>query len=160
MAIVVGTNSYVTSSDVIAYALDRGVTLTGNIDAAIIKAMDYLESLEPKFKGDRTDPLQLLAWPRAGVWINGADIDPLVVHPRVKNAQMVLAIEASRGVDLMPTVPGGAKGAVIKEKVDVVEVGYAQGRSSMQPVVTAAAALLAPLFSTVGGASNFIVRRA
>ena len=73
MTITVGTNSYITRAAAIAYAAERGVTLadTAATDVLLIKATDYMETLEGRYRGTRTDADQALAWPRSGAIIRG-----------------------------------------------------------------------------------------
>ena len=66
-------------------------------------------------------------------------------------------MDSDAGSVLLPTVPVGGKGSVIREKVDVVEVQYAEGYNNSQPIFTAANALLKPLM-VAGGGINYEVR--
>lgn len=121
---VAGANSYATEADLETWADDRGVTLTNDPAALLIRAMDYLQRYAGMWKGERVSSTQDLAWPRSGAYIHGYlqasdDIPRELIY-----AQLALALAAD-STDLMPTRSPSDKGAVIKEKVDVLEVGYA-----------------------------------
>lgn len=118
--------SYVTADEARAYAAARGVTLDADdavVEPLLVQAMDYLESMS--YKGHRTFPaVQALSWPRTCVVIDGAKL-PVSgtgsIPRQLKAAQMQLSIEASTGIDLMPTTDGRV---VKREKVDVIETEY------------------------------------
>ena len=76
----------------------------------------------------------------------------------LKDAQTRLALEADSGVELLPNVPVGGRGSVIKEKVGVVEVSYDSGYNNATPIFTAVNGLLKGLLKA-GGGVNFEVRR-
>jgi hypothetical protein len=158
MAIVVGTNSYITEAELATYAAARGVTLGGDPAVLLVKAMDYLAALEGQWQGIRTAVDQPLAWPRTPVYLYGQLVPDSAIPQQVKDAQAQLAIEVLTQ-PLQPTIAAGAKGSVISEKVDVIEVKYAEkpGGGNSLPVFTAVNALLKPLFRLQGGGSNFNV---
>jgi len=151
---VPGANSYATVAQARDYASARGVTLSADdptVEALLIEACDYLESLESRFKGSRTSPdSQDLAWPRTGVYLYGSktmfaidDIPALLIK-----AQCQLAMDAV-DIDLLPT---GSGKEVVKEKVDVIEVEYSKGQGSVAlPELNAAMAILGPLLNGGGG---------
>lgn len=152
-SLVAGANSYVSVAEARAYAAARASTfpaddVDGNIaaEAALIVAMDYLESFRDQFKGRKVDPAtQALQWPRTGVQIDGWDVPADHIPNELKAAQMQLAVEGAAGTDLMPTGDGRE---VIREKVDVLETEYAPGAGGApQPVLAKVRALLAPLLS-------------
>lgn len=118
--------SYVTAAEARAYAAARGVTLDANdavVEPLLVQAMDYLEALI--YKGHRTFPdVQALSWPRTCVVIDGVKVPvsgASSIPRQLKAAQMQLSIEASNGIDLMPTTDGRV---VKREKVDVIETEY------------------------------------
>lgn len=158
MAITVGVDTYATAAQLAAYAAARGITITGTPDVLLIQAMDYLESLESQWQGYRTSTSQPLAWPRTGVYVYGSLQASDAVPQRIIQAQCQLAIEADSQA-LMPTVVAGAKGAVISEKVDVIEISYAEGATNEAPVFRSVTAIVKPLYKTAGGGSNFAVTR-
>lgn len=151
---VTGATSYATVAQARAYALARGVTLSAvdaDVEKLLIKACDYLESLEPRFKGSRVAPAtQELAWPRTGVYLYSNPVMFAVdeIPAILIKAQCQLAVDAV-DIDLMPS---GSGKEVVKEKVDVIEVEYSKGQGSVSlPELTAALAILGPLFNGGGG---------
>jgi len=157
MALVVGTNTYASEAELSAYASAREIDIAGTPSALLTKAMDYLATLEDRWQGSRTLASQPLAWPRTGVYVYGTALADDAIPQSLKDAQCRLAMDADAGSVLLPTVPVGGKGSVIREKVDVVEVQYAEGYNNSQPIFTAANALLKPLM-VAGGGINFEVR--
>lgn len=142
-AIVDNANSYVDLAYARAYATARGLTLSAvdaTLEAQLITAMDYLESLRSQYQGAKIGGLQ---WPRYGVFIDGVELASNTIPRELKDAQCRLAFEVSNGVDLMPTTSGKfAK----REKVGELEVEYSEGLStSQQPSFTVVDNLLAPL---------------
>jgi len=157
MSLIVGTNTYASESELGSYAAARGVTITGATSVLLLLAMDYLATLEDRWQGERTSTVQPLAWPRTGVYVYGTLLANDAIPQSLKDAQCRLAMDSDAGSVLLPTVPVGGKGSVIREKVDVVEVQYAEGYNNSQPIFTAANALLKPLM-VAGGGINFEVR--
>ena len=146
-SIIANANSFADVSDTKAYATLRGITtLDGltdpEVEALLIKAMDYIKTKESQFKGDRVDVAQTLSWPRFPVEVFGFELAATDMPPTLLDAQRQLAIDAI-GIDLLPT---GAGREVIKEKVDVIETEFSeQGSSTITPSLTKADELLAPL---------------
>ena len=164
--IVNGADTFVTVAALRAYAAKRGATLpaTGSAgDAAcevlLIKAMDYIQGQEPRFKGERVFRDQDLCWPREEVVVNGFCIASNLIPSEVKQAQMVLAIEA-QAIELQPTLDASEqRGPVTSEKVDVVEVSYAAPAVVRDRTAFAKAdAFLHKLYK--GGGSSLPVARA
>ena len=159
MALIAGTNTYSTATELAAYATARGIEIAGESDALLVGAMDYLATLEDRWQGVRTSPTQPLAWPRTGVYVYGTALADDAIPQSLKDAQIRLALESDAGVALLPTVSAGSKGSVIEETVfGAVSVKYAEGANNTQPVFTAAMGLLKPLMKA-GGGINFEVRR-
>lgn len=146
--ITVGTNSYVTESELTTYATDRGVTLTGTTDVLLIQAMDWLE-LRP-FKGSKTVATQDLEWPRTGV--TGVADD--VVPERIKQAQLAAAVLIDQGADLQPTV--GPR--VISQSVDGAVSRTFSDKGNQTPVFTKLNALIRDYVTNSGGMSFDVVR--
>ena len=159
MALIAGTNTYSTSTELAAYATARGLEIAGDSDVLLVGAMDYLATLEDRWHGERTSPTQPLAWPRTGVYVYGTALADDAIPQSLKDAQCRLALDVDSGVALLPTVSAGSKGSVIEETVfGAVSVKYAEGANNTQPVFTAAMGLLKPLMKA-GGGINFEVRR-
>lgn len=158
MPLTPGQDTYATEAELTAYAAARGITIAGLPAVLLTQAMDYLATLEDRWQGMRTSPTQALAWPRTGVYVYGSMLADDAIPQSLIDAQCRLAIEADEGTPLLPTVPAGGKGSVIREKVDVVEVSYHPGYNNSQPIFVAVNGLLKPLMAT-GGGINFEVRR-
>lgn len=158
MALIAGTNTYATAVELSSYATARGIEIAGESDVLLVGAMDYLATLEDRWQGERTSASQPLAWPRTGVYVYGTALADDAIPQSLKDAQCRLALDADAGIALLPTVEAGAKGSVIAEKVDTIEVRYAEGANNTQPVFTAAMGLL-KLLMKAGGGINFEVRR-
>ncbi len=134
MAVIIGTNSYIDEAELTAYALLRGVTLSGDPSVLLIKAMDYLES--QLFIGYKTDTAQPLQWPRSEAYIDGVLIDPDTVPQEVKDAQAVISMSIDAGYDPLATYGPAVK----REKVDVIEIEYKDSASTTDysPAITRA----------------------
>lgn len=129
-SIVANANSYVTRAELIAFAADRGVTVTDDAtaDGYLINATDYLESYAERFKGSRVSRDQSLSWPRSGVVIDGFEWAETEIPRQLELAQMLVALDIRSGVD--PLNPAASL-PVIKERVEgAVEVQYATPASS------------------------------
>lgn len=158
---VVDADSYASLAELNAYAASRGITLAGN-DAAkevlLRNAADYLDSLESRFKGDRVDPEQALAWPRSGVYLFESEVEFAndAIPAQLIKAQCQLACDAEAGGTNL--LPNGSGREVLRTKVDVIETEYAKtGQGAVLPRFTKALAILEPLFSG-GGMSVQTVR--
>lgn len=120
--IVENADSYVSEADLTAYAAKRGVTLPSGNDLTVlaIKAMDYIESLEPRFKGSRVESDQPLSWPRKGVIINGFFVDDDTIPKQLHELQCQLVIDGMT----VTLQPNGTGRIVKRQKVDVIETEY------------------------------------
>lgn len=159
-SLVAGANSYVEVEEARAYADARASTFTGDdaeVEAALIVAMDFLESLRAQYQGSKVDPAgQSLQWPRTGVVIDGWQVPITHIPKELKAAQCQLALESAAGTDLMPTGDGRE---VIREKVDVLETEYAPGAGGApQPYLAKVMAFLEPLISTGGFGGIKVIR--
>lgn len=123
-SIVAGANSYVSRADAIAYAASRGVTLTDDIatDQLLIKATDFIDSHEPRFKGVRVDRDQPLSWPRYDVFINDYAWTHTEIPTDLIKAQNELVLEINAGVDLYNPEP--VKTAKRERVEGAVEIEY------------------------------------
>lgn len=124
---VTGANSYVDLTAARAYVAARGGTLSA-VDATaeivVIKAMDYLESFDDRFKGVRYERDQALSWPRVGAVLEGWEWGSDEIPRQVIAAQCALIFEINAGED--PLNPSAADLPVIRERVEgAVEVEYA-----------------------------------
>ena len=94
---ITNANSLVTDEELRTYANLRFVDLPPTQperESLLIKAMDYLFSIESKLQGVRTSETQELPFPRIGVMGRNMHISSNTIHPDWKKAQMELAIQA------------------------------------------------------------------
>jgi hypothetical protein len=91
---------YTTDNEYSDYAAARGYILSGDPIVQLQLALDWLE-LQP-FKGEKTDPLQVLEWPRDG----NTEIPDKIVQ-----AQLEAALVYNAGGNLMASI-----GKMVTEK--------------------------------------------
>ena len=130
-----GADSYATRAELQARASAYGGTLPTNYDALDVllrRAAAQMDGMA--WEGRRASPWQALAWPRVGV----PGVAPDAIPMAIKAAQCALAIELHASDTAPP-----ARGPVIRERVDVLEVEYAQPAPTAPPLV-ASAVLAAP----------------
>lgn len=149
---VTGANSYISLADARAYAVARGKTLSAvdaTAEAALIKAMDLIESYRARFQGTKVSRDQALQWPRTGVVVDTFTIDDDEIPECLPQAQAALAIEAQT-TELFANSDGRQ---IVRERVEgAVDVQYSEsGSESPQPSFGLAESLLAPLFSGASG---------
>lgn len=144
---VTDANSYASVTDARAYALARGLELPvddADVEILLTNAVDLIESLRSRFKGQKTDNAQAMQWPRKCVYIDD-NCEPFpdnAIPVELVKAQCQFAFDSSV-TELQPTGDGRQ---TISEKVDVLEVHYSdQDGSVVQPVFTKAYAILQPL---------------
>jgi len=90
-SIVTGANSYITVEGWKTWASDRAITHSHTdaaIEGAIIRAMDYFESLH--FVGLKHTEEQPLQWPRDRVFIDNYDVDADEIPKEVTNSMYEL----------------------------------------------------------------------
>lgn len=104
MAVTIGTDSYGDEAGLEAYATKRGVTIVGDKSVLLIKAMDWLESLD--FLGVKYIYTQALQFPRLPT---PYDVDAGTVPPEVINAQYAAALLIDSGEDLNPVIEPAIK---------------------------------------------------
>ena len=161
--IVENANSFASVADCRAFADARGLdlpTADEDVETLLIKATDFIFSLEGDFQGNREHVDQELPFPRDGILLFGADVSGTI--PKVlKQAQCRLAFDASQA-DLLAT--GGGR-VVRREGVGPLQVEYEtngpHGDSNPQVQLTAALTILDPLFNSSstanGGGINICV---
>lgn len=123
-SIVTNSNSYVSEAELTAYASARGITLVGDEEELLIKAMDYIESLS--FIGIKFTRDQSLQWPRVDVVIDGYYVDADTIPQELKNGQMAVALAIDEGNSPLSNV----ERKTIRERVGEIEVEYSEGSSS------------------------------
>lgn len=146
--------SAVSAADVRTWAGLRGISVPAvgapgdlEIEQALIKGMDYLQSNEFCYRGQLKVADQGIPFPRSNFYYqDGTALADDVVPNNFKVAQIRLSIEVLNGVDLMPTLSGNPLDYVIKEKVGPLETEYADPtKFNGRATITAVESLLAPL---------------
>lgn len=123
-SIVSGANSYVSEAELTAYATARGVTLSTDTEQLLIRAMDYIESLEfAGYKWTNTQPLQ---WPRSNVWVDGYLTDADEIPDELKNGLMQTAMAIDDGEDPLQNLTRQTK----SETAGPVSVEYMDGSAA------------------------------
>lgn len=142
--IIVGTNSYVTVTELETYATDRGITIIADTTILLIKSMDYIETRQ--YKSVKTVADQALEFPRI-LCASGynCEYDNETVPDDIKTAQIVGALYIDDGEELQPTLTQSIK----SEKVDVLEIEY-QDNTSASSTFTKLNDLLRPFLSNTG----------
>lgn len=143
---VANANTYVDATDARAYALARGVVLSA-VDAAVevqlTLAMDYLEDLD--YIGAQVSNTQALSWPRKNILIDPDTPFPSNEIPsNLIAAECQLVVEQASGINLQPSynLTGGA-GAILEERVDVLDTKYSEKiGTTAEPVMPKVIALL------------------
>jgi len=117
-----GVDTFATLPELRARATDFGATLPAEDAACEVLLRRAAEQMAAwPWQGWRTLAGQPLCWPRADVPGVAPDAVPLAV----KQAQCALAVELHRD-DLDP--PEQRRGPVVRERVDVLDVEYADVR--------------------------------
>lgn len=129
--VIANANSYVTVAEWKAWAEPRGIEMPADdadIEPWLIKAFDYIELLRDRYKGETTTGGQALAWPRRCLYYEGVEVDENSIPARLKQAQIQLAVYASRGIELSPINEGSKGGAsfLIKQKLGPIEREYSE----------------------------------
>jgi len=132
MAVVVGTDSYATEAELLAYATARGITISGDQTQLLIRAMDYLEN--QRFIGYKAASDQALQWPRTGAVIDGWDIDSTVTPNKVKVAQMEVALAMDADSDPMAVTDPDIK----TQSVGTISITYQDNSSTKRPKIDVA----------------------
>ncbi len=115
------SNSYVSEADLITYATDRGLTLSGDTSVMLIQGMDYIEM--QGYQGYKTSSSQSLQFPRTSVVIDNYLIGSTTIPQLLKDALCEVAISIDNGVNPLASITRETK----REKVGVLEVEYAEG---------------------------------
>jgi hypothetical protein len=124
-SIVTDANSYITELELTTYATARGITLVGNTEQLIIKAMDYIEILD--FAGTKTLKAQSLQWPRLNVLVDGFSIGVDEIPKELITGVIKTCLKIDEGFEMLPDF----EQAIKREKVDgAVEVEYQDGTSA------------------------------
>lgn len=164
MALIVGTDSYITLADARALAASYGIALPVEDTAAEIalrQGADYVDMQEPCFGGERTELTQVMAWPRTGAYTSyGAAIADDALPEKLKLAQVYAAAEYGAGTDVRATDDG--KAIASEEVTGAVRVSYFNnGKTGSTVVITKAMDALKSLMTVCSNNGfEFRVRRA
>ena len=134
--IVADADSYATATELTTYAGNYGFTLPatdGEKEALLRRAA--LQMNAERWKGSRVEATQSLAWPRECVVVDCEVIASDSIPARIQYGQMALACEIYQD-DTDPV--DARKGAVLRQKVDVVEVEYAVASTNTARLLPAA----------------------
>jgi hypothetical protein len=155
MIITVGTDTYLSVADADSYWAARGVATwidatTDQKEAALLEATQYIDTAYSFIGHVASDAV--LAWPRYCATVlygnlAGVTYDSATIPPQVEAACAELAMEALGG-RLRPALPRA--GRVKREKVDVLEVEYAD-EAPAHTSYDFVAMLLSPLLAQMPG---------
>lgn len=156
---VAGANSYITAAEYLDWSdarFDPARATAPADDAAaeklILRAMDYFESLS--FIGSKASSAQPLQWPRQNAYIDGYLVSSSSIPNEVKTSLYELTYAQETGSGEMNAIGRKTK----REKVDVIEVEYADNSSSAV-VNVAVSATLRKLLASGSGYGGFTVSR-
>ena len=96
-SLIIGSDSYVSESDLDAYALNVGRTITGNQTELLIRATLYTESLQ--FLGKKLTGPQRMQWPRRDARLDGFYIATNEIPELLKKLQCEVALSIDKGID-------------------------------------------------------------
>ena len=135
--------NYQTSDEVRTYATARGVSIPNDdtdIDVQVQVATDYIDALEDRYIGRRSNADQDNAFPRSGLTINGYTASSTEVPPLVLELHSELVIDQRNGVDIWnrdwrsPTqsAKGGSASVVFAAKQQHAERVYTRAMILLQ----------------------------
>ena len=141
---VANANSFVTDAEYTTYSTARGLTVGATVsdrEQELIKAIDYLQSVENSLQGYRSSSTQELIYPRYGVTLYGYVLASDKIPKELKNAQMEAAAYATSGVLLTNTSNNNIK----SEQVASLKTEYFEGSNTETLVLKRVNAQLRPL---------------
>jgi hypothetical protein len=144
---VEGANSYATVDQLVEYATSRDLKIPDEVadqEVLLLRAMDYLESYEMNWYGEKLAIDQNLSWPRMSYWNYWYAAIAPYIPPQLIKAQIVIAIE-SQEVELFPTRSATSR-ATVRNTVGPITVEYANTAVGSRPIIPQAEALLRQLF--------------
>lgn len=150
--IVANANSYISTTDYIAYALARGITIDpDSAEMQLTKAMDYLETRV--YQGDLVEEDQALQEPRDKVYIDGQLQTYTQIVNRMAKAQCELGMGFNAGYDMLAPITRTVK----EESFAVFRKVYMDNAVST-PILQMVSAWLDPLLASGGGYSFSVDR--
>ena len=150
-------NTYASVATADTYADDRGITswtalTTTEKEVALIKGTDYLEATyRLAWRGFRKTATQSLSWPRTDVEADGFTVESGIIPSAVVSACIEAAIRASS-----ETMIEDQTQRVVREKVDVIEVEYAEFSDS-QKRFPAIERLISPYLTSYSGGGGMAI---
>jgi hypothetical protein len=126
---VVGANSYVSAAEFIDFWQVRGLTISpADSVRLLLLAADFIESLEPRYRGDRVNVNQSLSFPRTGFDCIPRDL---------KTAQIVLGKDALNGALFGESAGSGSSNAIKTIKAGDFEAEFKDDKSPVKADVFA-----------------------
>jgi hypothetical protein len=125
---IIGSNTFITDAEYVAYAAARNLTIGADAPAReieLILAVDYLTSIEQRFKGTRVESDQSLLYPRRNVIIFSDLFDQDSIPIQLKNSQAEAAA-ASNGQSLLTNETNQN---VKRNRLDTLEQEFFEGGS-------------------------------
>lgn len=164
---VPNANSFISVAYLKDYASARNIALSDDdkkLEAALILAMDKLDTYRSKFAGKKRAGFPLY-WPRDNAWVDGEEYPNDEIPYELKKAQAILATAVDGGVSLFTNTTADTQ-TLKREKIDVLEFEYAVPEGSdagvvYQPIIVEAASLLASLMGNGGfndSVNSWVVR--
>ncbi len=151
--IVTDANTYISTTDAIAYAAARGITISiSDVDVLMTQAMDFLESRV--YSGDLTEDDQPLQQPRENVYVNGILQTSSQIVSRMSKSECEIMMAISQGYDPMAPVT-----RTVKEESFAVFKKVYMDNSVDNPISTKINMWLAPLLGGGYGGVHFRVDR-
>jgi hypothetical protein len=154
-------DSYATVAQFKARAAELGAsvpTQDKQCEILLRKAMQKLQRND-EWKGYRATKGQALDFPRVGIIIDGFGYSSTELPAQLIEAQILYALTAASGIDLLPIAKADASGPVIESTVGPITTRYAQSPyANRTPIVHAAEVVLQPLLRT--SPNNIAVHRA
>jgi hypothetical protein len=145
-------NTYASVETLKAYAKARGESVPSSsyeCEQLLLKAMDYMTGLD--YVGDRQNRLQPLDWPRVNVVVDNFPYGTNELPRYLEQAQCALAIEAGKGLELLPSRAHDAPGRVVEDTVGPITTIYEnQGRVNQVPAIAKAEVLLRRILKRSG----------
>lgn len=155
-------NSYISLVDARSLAGTYGYTLDADdtdAELSLIKSFRAIELKEPEMCGYRSTTTQGTAYPRSGVVIRCNELPSDEFPVELLLAQVIGAHYFTAGTDLSGGVDDGK--SVVREKVDVIEVQYADnGKTGSEVTIPELERTLGPLLCSSSNSFNFVVGRA
>lgn len=120
------SNTYVGTDEAKAFAKARGWSLpcdNEDVQALMLRAMDYIETFSHQFTGCRVSKTQALSWPRESAYVAGEPVSINAIPKQLKLAVIYAMVAYNDGLD--PTSNKSGEPFITRESVDVLRIDYA-----------------------------------